>query len=60
MYSSILKGLSRQPGEERIEVSGLVEKAARAKILAHYGADRMRARGEAGEVHRGPVMVASS
>lgn len=41
-------------------MSGPVGKAARAKVLAHYGADRMRARGEAGEVHRGPVMVASS
>lgn len=38
-------------------MSGPIVKAVRAKVLAHSGADRMRARGETGEVQTRPVTV---
>ena len=38
-------------------MSGPIVKAVRAKVLAHSGADRMRARGEAGEVQMCPITV---
>lgn len=57
MYSSVLKGLADSQVRREQRVRGPVVKAAGAKVLAHSAADRVRARGDTGEVQICPGTV---